>query len=211
MNSEVSWGMFEHQAGAGCLRGRREEEVDVCRYRSDTLPVKPRAGPPVAAAGSDLHVALVHPEIHGNTGSSGRTCLAAGAQLHLVEPLGFEIDDARVRRAGLDYWPRVDPRVWPDWAAFERHIDELGAPYFFSSEAEVDFWDASFVAPTVLVFGRESDGLPEAIRRRYADRMLRLPMHDEQLRSLNLSNTVAIVLYEVLRQRRTVAANGLQT
>lgn len=160
------------------------------------------SAPHINRAGSDLHVVLVHPEIHGNTGSTGRTCLAAGAQLHLVEPLGFEIDDARVRRAGLDYWPRVDPRVWSDWEAFERRLDDLGAPWFFSSDAEVDFWEASFVGPTVLVFGRESDGLPAAIRRRHAGRMLRLPMLDPELRSLNLANTVSIVVYEALRQRR---------
>ena len=151
---------------------------------------------------ADLHVVLVHPEIHGNTGSSGRTCLAAGAQLHLVEPLGFEIDDARVRRAGLDYWPRVSPRIWADWGSIEARLPELGAPWFFSSEAGVEFWDASFVEPTVLVFGRESVGLSPEIRERYADRLLRLPMLDVQLRSLNLANSVAVVLYEALRQRR---------
>lgn len=149
-----------------------------------------------------LHVVLVHPEIHGNTGSSGRTCLAAGARLHLIEPLGFELDDARVRRAGLDYWPRVQPRVWPDWTSFEARMAELGEPWFFSSDATVDFWEASFVGPTVLVFGRESDGLPAEIRARYADRMLRLPMRDPELRSINLANSVAVALYEALRQRR---------
>lgn len=154
------------------------------------------------AISAGLHVVLVHPEIHGNTGSTGRTCLAAGAKLHLIEPLGFEIDDRRVRRAGLDYWPRVDPRVWPDWASFEERMTALGQPFFFSSDARRDFWDASFVADTVLVFGRESVGLPDEIRRRYADRMLRLPMKDPELRSINLANTVAVVLYEALRQRR---------
>lgn len=172
------------------------------RQRNGQGPGAGGPDPAIRDGRDDLHVVLVHPEIHGNTGSTGRTCLAAGAQLHLVEPLGFEIDDARVRRAGLDYWPRVDPRVWPDWGAFERRLDRLGAPYFFSSDADVDFWEASFVDPTVLVFGRESDGLPPAIRERYADRMLRLPMRDPHLRSLNLANTVAIVVYEALRQRR---------
>ena len=73
-----------------------------------------------------LHVVLVEPEIHWNTGNAGRTCLAAGAQLHLVGPLGFSLEDKEVRRAGLDYWPRVAPRVWPDWAAFERALPSLG-------------------------------------------------------------------------------------
>jgi len=156
-------------------------------------------GRPLAAF--DLHVVLVHPEIHGNTGSAGRTCLAAGAQLHLVEPLGFSLDDARVRRAGLDYWPRVKPRVWSSWEDLEARLPEIGAPYFFSSDAERDYWDVSFPERVVLVFGRESVGLPGEIRRRYADRLLRLPMIDPELRSLNLANTVTAAVYEVLRQR----------
>ena len=82
---------------------------------------------------TDLHVVLVEPEIHWNTGNAGRTCLAAGAQLHLVGPLGFSLDDKEVRRAGLDYWPRVAPRVWPDWEAFERALPSLGAPFLFTA------------------------------------------------------------------------------
>jgi len=93
--------------------------------------------------GADLHVVLVEPEIHGNTGSSGRTCLAAGAQLHLVEPLGFSLDDARVKRAGLDYWPRVNPLVWPDWELLENKLPEFGEPFFFSSEGTRDYWDVT--------------------------------------------------------------------
>ena len=85
--------------------------------------------------GTDLHVVLVEPEIHWNTGNAGRTCLAAGAQLHLVGPLGFSLEDKEVRRAGLDYWPRVAPRVWPDWAAFERALPSLGAPFLFTARA----------------------------------------------------------------------------
>lgn len=161
-----------------------------------------------ASPSPPLHVVLVHPEIHGNTGSSGRTCLAAGAQLHLVEPLGFSLDDARVRRAGLDYWPRVQPRVWPDWAALEARLPELGAPYFFTPDATTEFWDGSFRGPTVLVFGSESVGLPDAIRRRHADRLLRLPMRDSSLRSINLASCVAVALYEVLRQRRAAPSGS---
>jgi tRNA (cytidine/uridine-2'-O-)-methyltransferase len=148
-----------------------------------------------------LHVALVEPEIHWNTGNAGRTCLAAGAQLHLVEPLGFSLDEKEVRRAGLDYWPQVDPRVWPSWAAFEKRLPELGEPFFFSAEAERDYWSAIYPERSVLVFGRESVGLPPEIRQRYRDRLLKIPMLDPELRSLNLSTSVAVVLYEVLRQR----------
>jgi len=149
-----------------------------------------------------LHVALVNPEIHFNTGNAGRTCLAAGARLHLVEPLGFLLDDASLRRAGLDYWPRVDPRVWPDWASFEAALPGLGEPFFFTSEAERTLWDAEYPEPTVLVFGRESVGLDPEVRMKYSERLVRVPMADPTLRSLNLSTTVGIALYEVLRQWR---------
>ncbi|MEO8505426.1 MAG: tRNA (cytidine(34)-2'-O)-methyltransferase [Acidobacteriota bacterium] len=151
---------------------------------------------------SDLHVALVEPEIHWNTGNAGRTCLAAGAQLHLVRPLGFSLAEREVRRAGLDYWSRVNPRLWNDWPEFEAAIPELGEPFFFSSEGECSFWDVTFPRRVVLIFGRESDGLPAALRERYRERTLRLPMADPEIRSLNLSTSVGIVLYEVLRQHR---------
>jgi tRNA (cytidine/uridine-2'-O-)-methyltransferase len=149
------------------------------------------------------HVVLVHPEIHWNTGNAGRTCLAAGATLHLIEPLGFSLDDREVKRAGLDYWPHVDLRVWPNWEAFERELPSLGAPYFFSTKATQMFWDAPLAASqdVVLVFGRESGGLPTEIRERYHDRFVAMPIHSPVVRSLNLSNTIAIAVYEVLRQR----------
>lgn len=150
---------------------------------------------------ADLHVALVEPEIHWNTGNAGRTCLAAGARLHLVEPLGFSLGEREVRRAGLDYWPRVDPCVWPSWAAFAERLPELGEPFFFSAEAGRDFWSVEYPERTVLVFGRESVGLSPEIRERYQDRLLRIPMLDAGLRSLNLSTCVALAVYEVLRQR----------
>ncbi|MFW6198198.1 MAG: tRNA (cytidine(34)-2'-O)-methyltransferase [Acidobacteriota bacterium] len=151
---------------------------------------------------SSLHVVLVEPEIHGNTGNIGRTCLAVGAQLHLVEPLGFSLDDAKVRRAGLDYWPRVDPRVWRSWAEVEPELAGMGEAWFFTAEAERVYWDADLRGPTVLVFGRESVGLDPEIRERYAERCLRFPVLDDGVRSLNLANCVALAAYEVLRQRR---------
>jgi tRNA (cytidine/uridine-2'-O-)-methyltransferase len=150
-----------------------------------------------------LHVMLVEPEIHWNTGNVGRTCLAAGAQLHLVEPLGFSLDDREVRRAGLDYWPRVEPRVWKGWTDVEAALPKLGEPFFASPDAGPLFWDVRYPARTVLVFGRESVGLDSVVRARFRDRLVRVPMADPQLRSLNLSTCVAVVLYEVLRQRRT--------
>jgi len=153
------------------------------------------------ATRQDLHVVLVSPEIPWNTGNAGRTCLAAGAQLHLVEPLGFSLAARPLRRAGLDYWPRVAPRIWPDWAALARALPELGEPLFFSAESERTLWDAPTSARTVLVFGRESVGLPQTLRERWRERLVGLPMADPELRSLNLSTCVALALYEVLRRR----------
>jgi len=149
-----------------------------------------------------MHVVLVHPEIAWNTGNSGRTCLAAGARLHLVRPLGFSLDEREVRRAGVDYWPRVRPTVWQEWGEFEAHLPGLGEPFLFSAEAPLQLWDISFPPHPALIFGRESGGLPEELRQRYPDRLVCIPMADTRMRSLNLSTAVAIVAYEVLRQRR---------
>jgi len=151
-----------------------------------------------------LHVVLVEPEIHWNTGNVGRSCLAAGPRLHLVEPLGFFLDGREVRRAGLDYWPRVDPRVWHSWTEVEEQLPELGEPFFFSAEATQSFWDIRYPEQTVLVFGKESVGLAPEIRERWHDRLVSIPMLDPGIRSLNLSTSVALALWEVLRQR-TVA------
>jgi tRNA (cytidine/uridine-2'-O-)-methyltransferase len=158
----------------------------------------------------ELHVVLVEPEIHWNTGNAGRTCLAAGAQLHLVEPLGFSLEDREVRRAGLDYWERVEPRIWRSWDELEGALPDLGEPYFASPDAVRDVWDISYPARTVLIFGRESVGLPGPIRERYRDRLVGLPMVDLALRSINVSTAVGIYLYEVLRQRRDVPGDTVE-
>jgi tRNA (cytidine/uridine-2'-O-)-methyltransferase len=150
-----------------------------------------------------LHVVLVHPEIHWNTGNAGRSCLAAGATLHLVEPLGFSLDEREVRRAGLDYWEHVPLRVWASWAAIEAELPELGEPFFFSTKASRMFWEVAYPERTVLVFGRETGGLDPDIHARYGDRMVKMPIESPHVRSLNLSTTVGIALYEVLRQRAT--------
>ena len=147
---------------------------------------------------------LVHPEIHWNTGNAGRTCLAAGATLHLVKPLGFSLDEREVKRAGLDYWEYVDLRVWPSWDSFEEALPTLGEPYFFSTKATRLFWDARLGASTdvALIFGRETGGLPDAVHERYRDRFVAMPMLSPRVRSLNLSTSVAVAVYEVLRQHR---------
>lgn len=156
-----------------------------------------------------LHVVLVHPDIHWNTGNVGRTCLAAGATLHLIEPLGFSLDDRRVKRAGLDYWEHVDLRVWPNWGDFERQLPALGEPYFFSTKAAQVLWDAPLGTPdgVVLVFGRETGGLPAELHEQYRDRFVAMPILSPWVRSLNLSTSVGIAVYEVLRQRRTRGAD----
>jgi tRNA (cytidine/uridine-2'-O-)-methyltransferase len=152
-----------------------------------------------------IHVALVHPEIHWNTGNAGRTCLATGATLHLVEPLGLSLDERQVKRAGLDYWEHVDLRVWPGWEAFEQALPSLGEPYFFSTKAARPFWDAPLGSAddVVLIFGRETGGLPAAIHEQYLERFVTMPMMSPLVRSLNLSTSVGIAVYEVLRQRRS--------
>lgn len=171
-----------------------------------TLPGEPHGRDTFPPAGA-MHVVLVHPEIHWNTGNAGRTCLATGAALHLIEPLGFSLEEREVKRAGLDYWEHVDVRVWPSWDAFERELPSLGEPFFFSTKASQLLWDAPLGAPrdVVLVFGRETGGLPAALHERYHDRFVGMPILSPRVRSLNLSTSVAIAAYEVLRQRRAGA------
>jgi tRNA (cytidine/uridine-2'-O-)-methyltransferase len=151
-----------------------------------------------------MHVVLVHPEIHWNTGNAGRTCLAVGATLHLIEPLGFSLDDRQVKRAGLDYWESVELRLWRDWETFERVLPTLGRPFFFSTRATRLFWEAPLAGPedVVLIFGRETGGLPGDLHERYSDHFLTMPILSPHVRSLNLSTSVGVAVYEVLRQRR---------
>ena len=149
------------------------------------------------------HVVLVHPEIHWNTGNAGRTCVATGATLHLIKPLGFSLDDRAVKRAGLDYWDHVDLRVWENWEAFEAVLPALGTPWFFSTKGTRTYWDAPLgdSPDTVLVFGRETAGLPSALHERYSSQFVTMPMVAGPIRSLNLSTSVAVAVYETLRQR----------
>jgi tRNA (cytidine/uridine-2'-O-)-methyltransferase len=150
---------------------------------------------------SDLHVVLVGPEIHWNTGNAGRTCLAAGATLHLVKPLGFSLDAKEVRRAGLDYWERVPLRLWESFQELERSLPGLGEPFYVSPDAERTIWDVSFPDKVALLFGSETTGFSSSIREAHRDRLVSIPMKDAAIRALNLSTTVGIAVYEVLRQR----------
>ena len=160
------------------------------------------APPPSPSPPQQLHVVLVAPEIPWNTGNAGRTCLALGAELHLVRPLGFSLEERAIRRSGLDYWARVVPHlhVWPDWPSFEAELPNLGAPFFFAPRAARDFRAVTYPARSVLIFGCESVGLPKQILETYANDTVSIPMIDPELRSLNLSTTVAVAAYEVQRQ-----------
>ena len=168
-------------------------------------------GAEAAAPPSALHVVLVAPEIPWNTGNIGRTCLALGAHLHLVRPLGFSLDQRRVRRAGLDYWQHVEPTVWPSWSNFETHIAERTGlelehyGWFFSGDGQTSPAGAQLAAPALLIFGSETTGLPGDLRQRFAHRLLAITMTDGPVRSLNLSTAVAIALYECQRSATTLS------
>jgi tRNA (cytidine/uridine-2'-O-)-methyltransferase len=151
---------------------------------------------------NDLHVVLVAPEIHWNTGNAGRTCLAAGATLHLVKPLGFSLDAKEVRRAGLDYWEKVPLRLWESFDELEDALPGLGEAFYVSPDAKRTIWDVIYPERVALLFGSETSGLPAEVRETRRNRLVSVPMRDDAIRSLNLSTTVGIAVYEVLRQHR---------
>lgn len=154
-----------------------------------------------------LHVALIEPRIPPNTGNIARLCAATDTPLHLIGPLGFSVDDREVRRAGLDYWDKVDLWVHPDWYTFRDAISRDRCLYF-SANAERDYRTAPYRDRCVLVFGSETDGMPPRILEKYPDRCFRIPMPGE-VRSLNLANAVSVVLYEGLRQLGVALPAGL--
>jgi tRNA (cytidine/uridine-2'-O-)-methyltransferase len=145
-----------------------------------------------------LHVALIEPRIPPNTGNIARLCVATDTPLHLIEPLGFSLDDRQVRRAGLDYWEQLDLWLHPNWFRFRDAISRERCLYF-SANARRDYRDAPYAANSVLVFGNETDGLPARLLEKHPERCFRIPMPGES-RSLNLANAVSVVLYEGLRQ-----------
>jgi len=145
-----------------------------------------------------LHVVLIEPEIPPNTGNIARLCLAAGARLHLVGPLGFSLDEKALRRAGMDYWDQCDVRQWTTFG--ELQADDPGARYFFfTTKAPRLYWDEAYADGDYLVFGRETRGLPESLLAANADRCRKIPMAPAA-RSLNLATSAGIVLYEAQRQ-----------
>jgi tRNA (cytidine/uridine-2'-O-)-methyltransferase len=146
-----------------------------------------------------LHVALIQPLIPPNTGNVARLCAATDTSLHLIEPLGFSLDDREVKRAGLDYWPHVDLWLHPNWFAFRDAITRDRCLYF-SANATRPFWEARFSPNSCLVFGNETDGMPDRILEKHPDECFQIPMPSSHVRSLNLATAVGIVLYEGLRQ-----------
>ena len=148
-----------------------------------------------------FHLVLVAPEIPQNTGTIGRLAVETGCSLHLVEPLGFSREDKYLKRAGLDYWPRLSPAIWPDWESFLE--GNPGAVlHFFSTHAETSFYDVEYRLGDYLVFGRESAGLPVEFYTRYRERLRLLPMPGKFKRSINLACSVSAALYEAMRQTR---------
>lgn len=145
-----------------------------------------------------LNIVLLEPEIPQNTGNIARTCAATGAALHLIEPMGFTVTDAKLKRAGLDYWNKLD-------ITYYKNIDDFyertagGEYFYFSTKAPRCYAEVTYPAPCYLIFGKESAGIPEEILKKNLERCVRIPMR-ESLRSLNLSNSAAIAVYEVLRQ-----------
>jgi tRNA (cytidine/uridine-2'-O-)-methyltransferase len=148
-----------------------------------------------------MHIVLVEPEIPPNTGNVGRLCAATQSTLHLVEPFGFKLDDTQLKRAGMDYWQHIEWHRWASWAAFEKEVPRGARLWFVELKGPRLYTDASFAPDDYLVFGRETAGLPKKLLQENSSRWLRIPMFNTKARSLNLSNCVALVLFEALRQQ----------
>lgn len=151
-----------------------------------------------------INIVMVEPEIPQNTGNIARTCAATGGKLHLVDPLGFEITDKTLKRAGLDYWDKLDIERHVSLEAFlEKYKPEENNMYFVTTKGQTCYSDVNYskMDEVFLLFGKETKGLPEDLLQKYIEKTIRIPMRST-LRSLNLSNSVAIVIYEVLRQKQ---------
>lgn len=154
-------------------------------------------GQPVAVP---LHIVLVEPEIPPNTGNVARLCAAIHSELHLVGPLGFDLGDARLRRAGMDYWRHVVWRRWAGWPEFEGALPRGARSWFVEQGGALRYDQPRYQPGDYLVFGRETAGLPRALLERHRERWVHIPVANPKARSLNLSNCVALVAYEALRQ-----------
>lgn len=148
-----------------------------------------------------FNIVLIEPEIHTNTGNIGRLSLASGSNLHLVKPLGFELSDSRLKRAGLDYWQHINLFVYENLAEFYKKNKDANLVYF-SSHGKQTHWDIAFEENQFLVFGKESKGLAPEIIAANLDKTYQIPLYSEHVRSLNLANAVSIVVYEGLKKLR---------
>jgi tRNA (cytidine/uridine-2'-O-)-methyltransferase len=148
----------------------------------------------------NLHVVLIEPEIPSNTGSIGRACLATGTTLHLVDPLGFEITDTRLKRAGLDYWQHLKIKRHEGVKQFFESIPKDAPKIFFSKKAKKIFFEHQFEKESYLIFGKETAGLSDDLLKNYSNNVYRIPQYDDRVRSLNLSNAVTLGIYEAIRQ-----------
>jgi len=146
-----------------------------------------------------LHIVLIEPLIPHNTGAIGRLCVGLDARLHLIEPLGFSLDEKAVRRSGLDYWPNLDYQVYPNWNTF-LSINQPPQMHFLSTRGEKNLFDVTFTPPCWLAFGNESRGLPAHFYQEYACDLYKIPQPGEHARSINLANAAAITMYEAYRQ-----------
>ena len=148
-----------------------------------------------------MQVVLLEPEIPPNTGNVARLCAATNSVLHLIEPLGFEITDRQLKRVGMDYWKYLEWKQWPDWTAFQRALAPKTTLWFVECKGPKRYTEVEFGPNDCLVFGRESAGIPEPLLHQNAETWLRIPMFNSDARSLNLGNSVSLVLYEALRQQ----------
>lgn len=147
-----------------------------------------------------INVVLVEPEIPMNTGTIGRLCLATGSTLHLIEPLGFEISNSRLKRAGLDYWKYVDVKIYSGLEIFLQSIPPSAQKVFFSTKGETDFFQHIFQPGAYLFFGSETRGLPKNLIQYNKEQTYRIPQYDERVRSINIANAVSVAVYEAIRQ-----------
>ena len=147
-----------------------------------------------------VNIVMVHPEIPHNTGAAGRLALATDTTLHLIEPLGFEIDDKAVKRAGLDYWKNVSVKTWSSWEDFESHLAVDARLFLLTTKTNKPYWDQQFKPNDYLVFGRETKGLEDSLIKQYYDNAITIPMKSGSTRSLNLATSIGIVLFEAVRQ-----------
>jgi tRNA (cytidine/uridine-2'-O-)-methyltransferase len=148
-----------------------------------------------------MNVVLVEPEIPPNTGNVARLCAATKSVLHLIEPFGFKLDDAQLKRAGMDYWQHVEWHSWKNWNAFAENLPADARLWLVESNGRKLYSDVKFSSDDYIVFGRETAGLPKQLLEQNHERWLRIPMFNSESRSLNLSNCVALVLFEALRQQ----------